>query len=178
MASENLDRVFADFVVQNAPKCTDYFMDYFMKNKERIGRILAQLMLDSLSGKGFPPGVEAMSFAPAAALASPAGGASVGGHAPAALGPAASELPQARRRFPKFPGSAKETNKKVLAALSEKGSSIHDIVEKTGFPIDYVRTRLNRMMRDNKWVSSKGATTKARYFRTPAGDKALASFSR
>lgn len=149
MASENLDRMFADFVVQNAPKFTEKFTDYFIQNKEKIGRILAQVMLDSLSGKGLPPGVGATPFAPAAKLPSPS-----------------SEPSRARRRFPKFPGSAKEANRKIAAAIAEKGSSIHEIVEKTGFPIDYVRTRLNRMIREDKQVVCKGKTSKARYFRT------------
>jgi hypothetical protein len=165
MPSENLAGMFGNFVVQNAPKFTDAFVKYVEQNKEQIGRLLAQLMLESLSGKGSPFGAGPLPFAGSAELPSlPSSSTSPSPNTPAVMSGKSS---RGRRRFPKFPGSAKDANKKIVAAIAEKGSSIHELVEKTGYPIDYVRTRLNRMIRsDAPQVVCKGKTSKARYFRT------------
>jgi hypothetical protein len=153
MSSANLEGMFAEFVAQNAPKLTDAFTAYVMQNKEQIGRALAQVMLESLS-KGLP-NLGPLAFAATAEHA----------QAPSS---SASTRPKSgkSRRFPKSPGSAAERDAKIVAAVEKGGSSTEDIVKKTGLPKDYVRGRLNRM-RDMKppMVTSKGTTSKTRYFR-------------
>ncbi len=65
----------------------------------------------------------------------------------------------------KRPGSAKANNEKILAAITKEGSSLQDIVDKTELPKKYVRSRLNRLIRDEASVRTQGKTTKTRYFR-------------
>jgi len=137
MPADSLEGMFTDFVVQNAA---------------RIGRALAHQMRASLTGN-IPGGatspedvsVDGESLAPASSSATRA-------------------LPP-KGRMSKRPGSAKANNEKILAAITKEGSSLQDIVDKTELPKKYVRSRLNRLIRDEASVRTQGKTTKTRYFR-------------
>lgn len=138
MASENLEAMLTQLVVQQAPNLTETVADMIVKNAPQIGRALAQVMLNSLIGKGLPAGL---------------GGADDVGSSP-------SHAPIGRR-----PGSAAAANQKILDAIPKKGASIQEIVTKTNLPVSYIRSRLGRLMRDQQSVVSKGTTSKTRYFR-------------
>jgi hypothetical protein len=125
MAHANLDELWTDFVMENAPK---------------LGKALANTIVANLAGGTFAPG-----------LVAPA--------------PEGIEAPSSKPTMPKRPGSAQANNEKILAAIETEGSSLQQIVDKTQLPKNYVRSRLNRVIRDAGTARTEGKTTKTRYFR-------------
>jgi hypothetical protein len=135
MPADSLEGMCTQLVIQNAPM---------------FGRALAELMLASLTGRDVAAAsvlqrskVSAVEERDSAALAT---------------------LP-ANLRKSKRPGSAKANNEQILTAIAKEGSSLQQIVEKTQMPKKYVRSRLNRLIRDDGLVRTQGKTTKTRYFR-------------
>jgi hypothetical protein len=151
MPADSLEGMCTELLIQNAPKLTELLI----QNAPKMGRALAEIMLASLSGGGTT----------APLLRHPPSGVEHRGAAAPLSPPASTQKPRPVRQFDKRPGSAKENNEKILAAIAQKGSSLQDIVDKTKLPKKYVRSRINRLIRDAGEVRSEGKTSKARYFR-------------
>jgi hypothetical protein len=83
------------------------------------------------------------------------------------LPPSARDQPRkGSRRGQWSPDYTRDANEKILSFLKsqgKKGASIAEIVAATEIDVDYLRMRFLRLKQD-KIVSVKGNTTKARYF--------------
>jgi hypothetical protein len=125
------------------------------QNAPKLGRALAEMMLASLTGRknAATPLLHSSADAEHRAATAPTSP------------PVSSRRTQTASQKSKHPGSAKQANEKILAAIAEKGSTLQEISERSKLPKKYVRSRLNRLIRDNGLVRTEGKTSKTRYFR-------------
>jgi hypothetical protein len=149
MSTETLEGIMTEFVAQNST---------------RIGRALAQAMLASLGRPDLSAEPQLAPFVPDP-------------HPLPAQQSTTSQKPVAARRsagktgvagpptVPRFPGSAKDNDQKIVAAIPDKGIQFRDLMKKTGFPEVYLRSRLNRLIREKRQIRTEGKTSKARYFK-------------
>jgi hypothetical protein len=141
MPVDTLEAMCTELIAQNAPK---------------LGRALAEMMLASLTGRDFATTTAVLHRTSRVEHRDTAAPPSTA---------ASTQKARSARQFDKRPGSAKQNNEKILAAIAEKGSTLQEIVDKAKLPKKYVRSRINRLIRDDETVRSEGKTTKTRYFR-------------